>query len=224
MNKKNIKFLIFGGLLLQSMTIHAQFYTLRNTPKKFVVVQDSTKKESRTIKEVDKSQELEHFEEDSIDNNTDRKVSFFRKVFSLPTKKLRINSKYGYRNDPFLSKKKFHAGVDLASSKQEVCSIMPGTITKIGFDKKGLGNYVSVLFSDFLITYAHLKSSIGTEGDVVKAGDVVGISGSTGRSTGDHLHLSIKYRGKYVDPLPILRFIQEEEKSRVKDTEAVTKM
>jgi murein DD-endopeptidase MepM/ murein hydrolase activator NlpD len=212
MDKKSIKILIMGFLLVNTAVAHAQFYTLRNTQRKYVVVKDTTKRSKELIQSQDQQME-QVYRQDTIHNNAEQKQgkSFFKKIFSLPTKKLKVNSKYGFRNDPFSSKKKFHAGVDIAASKQEVCSIMPGTIKEIGFDKKGLGNYVKVSFSDFLITYAHLKTSIGSEGDVIKAGDVIGISGSTGRSTGDHLHISVKFKGKYIDPLPILQFIQEDE-------------
>lgn len=85
---------------------------------------------------------------------------------------------------------------------------MPGVIQKVGFSATGLGNYVEMKNGDFVVIYGHLHTSIGTEGDMIKAGDTIGISGTTGRSTGEHLHLSIKYKGKTVNPLPIINFIQ----------------
>ena len=61
---------------------------------------------------------------------------------------------------------------------------------------------------EFVVTYAHLHTVVGRKGDTVKAGQSVGISGSTGRSTGDHLHVSIRYHKKPIDPDPLIRYIQ----------------
>lgn len=130
-------------------------------------------------------------------------------LFSLPIKEIVVTSEYGYRQDPFTKKRKFHYGLDLSTKSEKVFAIMPGRITKVGYEKKGLGNYVVIEHGDFTTTYGHLHTSIGTKGDYVKAGEEIGISGSTGRSTGEHLHLGIKFKGKHTDPLPIIQFIKE---------------
>lgn len=213
MYKKGTKILVLFLLSLHCAGANAQFNTLRNTGKRYAVVQDTVKMNRElSQKRIPDPGPGTASGQGMIHNEAGQPVgkSFFKKIFSLPTNRLKVNSKYGFRKDPVSSKRKFHAGVDIAASKQEVRSIMPGTIKEIGYDRKGLGNFVRVSFYDFVITYAHLKTSIGSKGDVVRAGDVIGISGSTGRSTGDHLHVSIKFRGKYVDPLPVLRFIQDE--------------
>lgn len=126
----------------------------------------------------------------------------------LESDTLVVNSPYGYRTDPITGKRRFHAGVDLRAAADNVYAIMPGRIAGIGYDKK-LGNYVRIDHGDLTITYGHLLTTAGKKGDEVFAGQSVGITGSTGRSTGEHLHVSAKFKGKGIDPLPILRYIQD---------------
>lgn len=127
---------------------------------------------------------------------------------SLPMKNLLQTSRFGHRSDPFTGKRRFHYGTDFSASNDKIRSIMPGKIVDVGYQRKGLGNYVKVQNGDFLVIYGHLRQSIGSIGDLLEAGDIIGISGSTGRSTGEHLHLSVKFRGKHVNPEPILKYIE----------------
>ena len=127
-------------------------------------------------------------------------------LFCSPLDTLIVSSVYGYRDDPFTGKWKFHAGTDYVTSSENVYAMMPGRIQKIGYDKK-LGNYITIDHGDLTVTYAHLHTVVGRKGDSVFAGQSVGISGSTGRSTGEHLHVNMKYKKKTVDPEPIVRYI-----------------
>ncbi len=120
-----------------------------------------------------------------------------------------ITSPYGYRKDPFTMRQRFHTGIDLSANNDKVYSMTHGEITKVGFEKNGYGNYVTIQSGRFEFTYAHLKESIGSKGDYITAGTEIGISGSTGRSTGEHLHITIKNRGRTIDPYPILNYIKE---------------
>lgn len=130
--------------------------------------------------------------------------------FSLPLDRpLVVNSKYGYHIDPFTKKQKFHYGIDLKSQSNLVLSMLGGKVKKTGFERKGLGNYVTLVYGDFEVTYGHLSSILVSVKDIVHPGTPIGVSGSTGRSTGDHLHLSLKRKGKKVDPLPFLLFVQK---------------
>ena len=126
----------------------------------------------------------------------------------LESDTLMVSSPYGYRTDPFTGKIRFHGGVDLLAQGDNVYALMPGRIRDVGYSRS-LGNYVRIDHGDMTVTYGHLLTSVGRKGDEVKAGQSVGITGSTGRSTGEHLHVAVKYRGKAVDPLPILRYIND---------------
>ena len=127
--------------------------------------------------------------------------------FCSPLNTLIVSSPYGYRKDPFTGKRKFHAGTDYVTATENVYAMMPGRIRKIGYDKR-LGNFITIDHGDFHVTYAHLHTVVGDKGDIVRAGQSVGISGSTGRSTGEHLHVSMRYKKDVVDPDLFIRAVQ----------------
>lgn len=137
-------------------------------------------------------------------------------LLSAPLDTLVVTSGYGYRIDPFSGKRKFHYGTDYRTCAQNVYAMMPGRVRKIGYNKV-LGNYIELDHGDFNVTYAHLHTVIGEKGDNVNAGQSVGISGNTGRSHGEHLHVAIRYKNKSVDPDPLVRYISEWSR-RVKET------
>ena len=84
--------------------------------------------------------------------------------------------------------------------------MMPGRVKDIGY-KKSLGNFIEIEHGDFMVTYGHLYTVIGRKGDYLRAGQSVGISGSTGRSTGEHLHVSVQYKRKNINPYPFILYI-----------------
>lgn len=124
-----------------------------------------------------------------------------------PLRHIRINSSFGYRNDPFTGKRKYHNGLDLHARGDEVFAMMDGVVVKIGQDNVS-GKYVVLRHGNYTVSYCHLSRATATKGAAVKAGTVVGITGSTGRSTGEHLHITCKLGGKNIDPLLLLDFIK----------------
>lgn len=128
---------------------------------------------------------------------------------SLPLKQLRVNSPFGKRKDPFTGKNAQHNGIDLFARSDDVYSIMQGKVIKSGVDKKS-GIYVKMEYGDYTVSYCHLSKAVVKRGDVVYAGDVIGISGNTGtRSTGEHVHISVKYKSHYIDPTILFDFVRE---------------
>ena len=130
---------------------------------------------------------------------------------SYPLQRIRINSSYGYRKDPFTGKRKFHNGIDLHARGDEVLAMMEGVVVKVGQDKTS-GKYVTLRHGSYTVSYCHLSKVFVGKGATVRPRDVVGVSGSTGRSTGEHLHITCKLNGKSIDPLLVLdyiKFIQE---------------
>ena len=112
-------------------------------------------------------------------------------------------SQFGYRKHPITKEWKLHAGMDIASAgiiNQPVISAKDGIVTYAGV-MGGYGNLVEVKHDENLTTrYAHLNSIQVTIGQSVEGGQVVGNVGSTGNSTGPHLHYETIYKGKQVDP------------------------
>ena len=121
----------------------------------------------------------------------------------LPYKKgttVRLKSCYGYRLDPFTGEPSNHGGYDLVSDGDKtVCAVAGGKVmfSRMITDKSNRtwewGNYVCVCGDDgYLYYYCHLAVREVSSGEIVRAGDIIGIEGSTGRSTGSHLHLEIR--------------------------------
>lgn len=126
---------------------------------------------------------------------------------SYPLRRIRITSPYGYRKDPFTGKKRFHGGLDLHARGDEVLAMMEGVVMKVGQDKTS-GKYVTLRHGRYTVSYCHLSKVLAVKGAVVRPRDVVGITGSTGRSTGEHLHITCKLDGRSVDPTVILGYIE----------------
>lgn len=123
---------------------------------------------------------------------------FLTKDFHLPIKG-RLTSGYGYR--PKFGR--VHKGIDIGLNIGDtVRNALPGVVTKVSYEEKGYGNYVIVTHSGGYETrYAHMTRSIVSPGQQLKAGQAVGLGGSTGNSTGPHLHFEIRYKGEALDPL-----------------------
>ena len=117
-----------------------------------------------------------------------------------------ISSPFGKRRDPFTGRWAFHSGVDMAGYwKEPVHATVPGTITFVG--RHGpYGNMVEIDHGNgFKTRYGHLYATKVKKGEHVKRGQVVGLMGSTGRSTGTHLHYEIWFKGKLQNPLKFFR-------------------
>ncbi len=115
----------------------------------------------------------------------------------------RISSGFGGRVHPVLGVWKQHDGIDIAAPKGTPVSSTADGVVKFSGEKSGYGNIVIIDHGNGVETrYAHLNSfSMGArEGQAVKAGDMIGTVGSTGRSTGNHLHYEVRQDGKAVDP------------------------
>ena len=113
-----------------------------------------------------------------------------------------ITSKFGYRNHPIYRRAKFHAGVDFAGKKgTPVLATADGVVAFSGW-QSGYGRMVEIRHMDGLKTrYAHNQKNLVTEGDMVKKGQAIAELGSTGRSTGPHVHFEVRKNGKAVNPL-----------------------
>ena len=114
---------------------------------------------------------------------------------------------YGYRKDPFTGKRKFHGGIDLHARGEQVLAMMEGVVVKGGQDKTS-GKYVTLRHGNYTVSYCHLSRVLTAKGTVVRPRDAVGITGSTGRSTGEHLHITCKLNGKSVDPSVVFDYIR----------------
>ncbi|MQW89592.1 M23 family metallopeptidase [Sinorhizobium saheli] len=117
-----------------------------------------------------------------------------------------VTSSFGNRQDPFLGRLALHAGIDFrAPSGTRIRSTAAGVVTAAG-PAGGYGNMVEIDHGNGVSTrYAHLAVVLVNVGDHVEADQVVAKSGSTGRSTGPHLHYEVRLNGEAVDPIRFLR-------------------
>jgi murein DD-endopeptidase MepM/ murein hydrolase activator NlpD len=106
------------------------------------------------------------------------------------------------RNDPFSGKREHHKGVDLAGKEgSKVISVASGVVTWAS-DRYGYGNLVEVNHGNGYVTrYGHNKEMLVKVGDKVAKGDDLALMGSTGRSTGPHVHFEVLYNGRTQDPV-----------------------
>ncbi|OBR64333.1 hypothetical protein A7K91_12520 [Paenibacillus oryzae] len=123
-----------------------------------------------------------------------------------PTSSRQLTSGFGYRKDPFTGRATFHAGIDINGKNGDaVFSAAEGTVSTTGYDSQ-FGNYVAIDHLGGLQTlYMHLQSIAATEGDTVVRGEKIGTIGSSGRSTGAHLHFQIMQSSEPVNPLGYLQ-------------------
>lgn len=125
--------------------------------------------------------------------------------------KLHIASKFGKRRNPFgKNKYEHHNGLDLsAKAGTPIYAMLPGEIAHIGYDPRS-GNYIKLHHGNFTVSYCHLirKPNIPV-GSKVFPGQPVAHVGSTGRSTGPHLHITLKRNGRVIDPAILLSFSKQ---------------
>lgn len=132
--------------------------------------------------------------------------------FSNPTKvsDAVITSGYGSRTAPTTNKgkgSKQHDGIDIGGSVngQAADSIGGGKVTEVGYDENGYGNYVVVDHGNgYTSLYGHLQKATVKQGDTISAGQQVGVIGSTGNSSGPHLHLRVHKNGQSIDPRTVI--------------------
>jgi murein DD-endopeptidase MepM/ murein hydrolase activator NlpD len=117
----------------------------------------------------------------------------------------RITSGYGYRRDPFTRRAAMHRGLDFKGpTGSPIYAAAKGTISFVG-RKRGYGKVVEIRHGNGLLTrYAHMSRFAARVGEVVEAGDRIGAIGSTGRSTGPHLHFEVRINDRAVNPRPLL--------------------
>ena len=123
-----------------------------------------------------------------------------------PVAKGWISSPYGKRTDPFSGKLAMHDGIDFAGKEgSDVLAVAAGVVTWTG-SKSGYGQLVEVSHGDGYVTrYAHNKQNLVAPGDVVRKGEPIALMGSSGRSTGAHVHYEVFKHGRSVDPSSYLR-------------------
>ncbi len=122
-----------------------------------------------------------------------------------PVKKGWVSSYFGYRNNPFGGGREFHKGIDIAAKEgSNILAVAGGVVTWA--DKRwGYGNMVEINHGNGYVTrYGHCSKILAKEGEAIKKGQPIALVGSTGRSTGPHVHFEVMKNGKQVNPLDFI--------------------
>jgi murein DD-endopeptidase MepM/ murein hydrolase activator NlpD len=124
----------------------------------------------------------------------------------MPADMRMISSGFGYRSDPFTGEAALHSGLDFrGQTGAPIHAAAKGRVSFVGA-KSGYGNVVEISHGNGMMTrYAHMSRARASVGQEVAAGDVIGAIGSTGRSTGPHLHFEVRINDRAVNPRPFLQ-------------------
>lgn len=182
------------------MTVRAQFYTITLHPQ--------SQSQPCEGKAIEQPFLAEHVGENGNSTMIESKENVTKYTessaiyigISLPLKRIKVTSPFGMRKDPFTGEWRMHNGIDLYAENDEVYAMLAGTVKKVGYDSRS-GNYVILQHGEYTISYCHLSAITVKENTPVLAGDVVGITGNTGRSTGEHLHVTCRRDGRCLDPI-----------------------
>ena len=199
------------------LTIQAQFHTIAYSKPLYTVQELAKPVETKSLPENGEADNLV-----SLTLMAGKQSEVMRNYWigcymsvSYPLKKIMVTSPYGRRKDPFTGKRSNHKGLDLRASGEEVYSMMSGEVVKVSSDKRS-GNYVTIRHGDYTVSYCHLSKVLVQKYAQVLPGEVVAISGNTGRSTGPHLHITAKYGKKHIDPAILLQLVKETQEEALK--------
>lgn len=139
---------------------------------------------------------------------TDRYLELFSSIpLSRPVTS-RITSKYGPRIDPFKKTRAFHAGIDFGGRTGDNVYVTGNGVVKTSAVSKSFGKFIVIEHGHgYRTLYAHLSKRLVKRGDTVSRGQVIGLLGNTGRSTGPHLHYEIHRNNKTVNPMKYLQAV-----------------
>ena len=202
-----------------NMPSHAQFNTIGTISNKRINTANPSKSHDALTDSIvvagsiseSKSTNIEG-DVQTIDSSTSNQE--LMSLVALPLKNIHISSGFGMRMHPIYHKRILHNGIDLSARYENVYSMFPGTVVKVGQDNRS-GKFVTVRTGDYTISYCHLSQPFVKENDFVIAGSNIALSGNTGASTGPHLHLTTKKDGKAFDPTILLEFIMSQQRLRL---------
>ena len=191
--------------LMGTVAAHAQFYTFGHTEGRTTQTKNPPKPIEAQEDSVQETDSMASPPQDMMEGKEN--LGGGDVCVSLPLRKIQINSKFGMRMHPIYHRYIMHNGVDLHARHEDVLSMLPGKVIRVGYDSRS-GKYVTVQTANYTISYCHLSQQYAKINDYVVAGTPLGLTGNTGASTGEHLHLTTKKDGKAFNPVILLNLVQ----------------
>ena len=143
------------------------------------------------------------------DFSATERIFFLNRGFQFPLREFRLTSPFGHRINPITGRSTLHRGLDLAAPEgSEVFAVRSGTVIDIGEDPV-LGTYIIISHdNNWVSLYGHLSAVTTGLWDEVRSGGMIGRVGTTGQSTGPHLHFELRQDGQSHDPARLLRLFR----------------
>lgn len=175
--------------------------------------QEQMAKLSSKIADLETIMGMSSDEYDQILRSQNLSSDMVAKIFRLipsgkPVDNIRISAGFGWRMHPILHKKEFHPGIDLADKGLvPIKATADGIVIQARHSRYGYGNVVKIAHVyGFTSLYGHMRSILVHNGEYVKKGQIIGYMGSTGLSTGQHLHYEVRFDKKPLNPLNFIRW------------------
>lgn len=199
---KRFILIAIGVLLLSPNTAFAQFNTVTQNEAQHRLMPTIPSSASTQPCPVHRHQDSIHI----IPPQKETEQTDCLPALVSPLRHISVTSPFGYRRDPFTKRKALHNGLDLKAYYEPAYAMMYGEVIKVGRDKRS-GLYVTLRHGDFTVSYCHLSQTLVTQGAHVRPGTIIALTGNSGRSTGPHLHLTLKKDGKTINPAILLNLI-----------------
>lgn len=190
------------AVLMQNIDLKSEYKSINDFIKKSA----GTSKENKAPKvQAPKNTTVKNAVQNVAQNNSVQKTSGASDegtVYFIAPVEGAITSPFGMRTDPFSDTRKSHSGIDIEANKGEkIKAAADGEVILAGVSKV-YGNYLKIKHNNGLVTlYAHCSKIIASKGQKVRQGDIIAEVGSTGASTGSHLHFEVIKAGKAVNPI-----------------------
>lgn len=210
-----MKKIILLPFLFLTIIAQAQFNTASFKPKiqnieiAFVESDDSRKSfiDYENINTTKEKEQTPSLKKEGVIYKKIEKIEFReieeRQLVSMPLSEMNVSSGFGTRYHPIDKVYKEHNGIDLRANNSFVYSVLDGVVVDSGYSRNN-GNYIIIKHEDFETYYLHLDSFYNIIDDIVQAGDIIGVTGTTGKSTGEHLHFAVKEYGTFINPITFL--------------------
>lgn len=167
--------------------------------------------EIQTIIGVDKDASIEEISKKTLEAMSINKKNYTLRVIpnGKPLDKVRYTSGFGYRINPVTKKRQFHRGLDMAAKMKTPIRATADAVVEYvqSKDRGDYGRVVKLRHNfGFLTIYAHMNKTLVKVGQVIKKGEIIGLTGNSGRSSGPHLHYEVRYANKVLNPKYFLKW------------------